>query len=230
MTAPAQTIQAARPAASSAEQSLARKTTSQSRLAEFTFKAELVAHLRAANSARGEAVAFILADPPWSFEFWSDKGKTVSSPDNLYPTAPLYEIKALAVPEIAADDSVLFLWATVPMLLQALEVMSAWGFRYVSNFCWAKDRAGTGYWNRNKHEQLLVGVKGEVPAPSQSSNWESLIEAPRAAHSQKPDVFHELIEAYFPALPKIERFARGKPRPGWSAWGNKALAEPEAAS
>jgi N6-adenosine-specific RNA methylase IME4 len=60
--------------------------------------------------------------------------------------------------------------------------------------------------------------------PSQSSNWESLIEAPVQEHSRKPDVFYELIEAYFPALPKIELFARAA-RPNWSRWGNEALAE-----
>jgi hypothetical protein len=63
-----------------------------------------------------------IADPPWSFEFWSEKGKTVSSP-------------------------------------------------YKSHFIWAKDRAGNGYWNRNKHELLLVGTRGDVPAPSQGGNW-----------------------------------------------------------
>ena len=31
-----------------------------------------------------------------------------------------------------------------------------------------------------------------------------------------------MIEAYFPALPKIELFACGKARPGWTAWGNES--------
>ena len=31
-----------------------------------------------------------------------------------------------------------------------------------------------------------------------------------------------MIEAYFPTLPKIELFARGKARPGWEAWGLEA--------
>ena len=30
-----------------------------------------------------------------------------------------------------------------------------------------------------------------------------------------------MIERLYPALPKIELFARGKPRPGWCAWGNE---------
>ena len=66
----------------------------------------------------------------------------------------------------AADDCVLFMWATVPHLAVAIDVMRVRGFRYVSNYVWGKDKIGTGYWNRNKHEHLLIGVKGNIPAPA----------------------------------------------------------------
>jgi N6-adenosine-specific RNA methylase IME4 len=164
----------------------------------------------------------ILADPEWRFEFWSPKGLASSSADNHYPTSELEEIKQRNVASIAADDCVLWLWATVPMLPEALAVMAAWGFTYKSSFAWGKDRAGTGYWNRNKHELLLVGTCGKVPAPADGDQWESLIMAPRGAHSAKPEKFHELIEAYYPNLPKIELNRRGPVRAGWDAWGNEA--------
>jgi N6-adenosine-specific RNA methylase IME4 len=45
-----------------------------------------------------------------------------------------------------------------------------------------------------------------------------VIEAPRGAHSEKPAIFYELIEHYFPNLPKIELNAR-KRRKGWDSWG-----------
>ena len=32
---------------------------------------------------------------------------------------------------------------------------------------------------------------------------------------------YEMIEQYFPNVPKIELNCRGKPRPGWDAWGNE---------
>jgi N6-adenosine-specific RNA methylase IME4 len=118
--------------------------------------------------------------------------------DNHYPTSELEEIKALPVASITARDCVLFLWATVPMLPQALEVMTAWGFTYKSSFGWAKNHMGTGYWNRNKHELLLIGTRGHVPAPAMGTQAASLIEAPVGRHSEKPAVFHEIIERYFP--------------------------------
>ncbi|TAI59991.1 hypothetical protein CWO89_43180 [Bradyrhizobium sp. Leo170] len=164
----------------------------------------------------------IYADPEWRFETWSEAGLINSSADMHYPTSPLETIKARDVPSIAADDSVLFLCATPPMLPQALEVMAAWGFGYVSNAVWIKDRTGTGYWFRFRHEHLLVGVRGKVPCPAPGLQWDSVIEQPRGEHSAKPEAFCELIEAYFPNLPKIELNRRGPARPGWAAWGNEA--------
>ena len=139
------------------------------------------------------------------------------SADNHYPTSPTEIIAGRPVASVAADDCVLFLWATVPMLPQALRVMAAWGFEYKTNFIWTKDRIGTVYWNRNKHEHLLVGVRGKPPAPAPGTQWESVLHAPVGGHSAKPQLFLELIEGYFPMLPKIELNRRGRapaPAPG----------------
>lgn len=164
----------------------------------------------------------ILADPEWRFEPWSRETGLDRSPDNHYPTSCLDVIKARDVPSIAADHAVLFLWATVPMLPHALVVMAAWGFDYVSHQVWRKDRIGTGYWFRNQHELVLVGTRGDVPAPAPGQNVASVFDAPLGAHSAKPEAVHELIERWYPTLPKIELNRRGPPRPGWDAWGNEA--------
>lgn len=171
-----------------------------------------------------EKFGVILADPEWKWEAWSEKGLDNTSADNHYPTSDLDTIKARDVARIAADDCALFLWATVPMLPQALDVMLAWGFRYVSNFVWVKDRAGTGYWSRNQHELLLIGTRGEIPAPLEGTQWPSVINAPRGKHSAKPVAAYELIEHYYPTLPKVELNARAA-RVGWARWGNEAPAE-----
>jgi N6-adenosine-specific RNA methylase IME4 len=163
----------------------------------------------------------ILADPEWRFETWSPRGLDASSADNHYPTSPLADIKKRDVASIAADDSVLFLWATVPMLPRAIEVLSAWGFAYKSSFVWVKDRAGTGYWNRNKHEILLVGTRGGIPAPAAGEQWDSAIEAPVGRHSEKPEIVYRLIESYFPTVPRIELNAR-QARAGWERWGKES--------
>lgn len=53
------------------------------------------------------------------------------------------------------DNAVLYLWATAPKLLEALEVMRAWGFKYKTQAVWDKSWVGMGYWFRGQHEILL---------------------------------------------------------------------------
>jgi N6-adenosine-specific RNA methylase IME4 len=166
----------------------------------------------------------IFADPEWRFEPWSRLTGMDRAADNHYPTSCTEVIAARDVPSIAADDCVLFLCGTAPMLPHALLVMAAWGFDYRTNFELHKDRIITGYWNRNRHEHLLVGVKGKIPAPALGAQWDSVIETAVGQHSEKPVRVLEMIEAYFPNLPKIELNRRGPARPGWDAWGNEAEA------
>jgi N6-adenosine-specific RNA methylase IME4 len=161
----------------------------------------------------------IVADPEWRWEPWSRETGMDRSADNHYPTSCLEVIKARDVPSISADDCVRFLWATGPMNPHALVVMGAWGFDYKSQYVWGKDKFGAGYWNREKHELLLIGTRGDIPCPAQGLQWESLVMAPRGEHSVKPECFLEMIEEYFPTLPKIELNRRGPPRPNWASWG-----------
>lgn len=141
--------------------------------------------------------------------------------ENHYPTMTLEEICALPVKDIAAQDSILYLWATAPKLAECLDVMRAWGFEYRTNFVWIKDKIGMGYHSRNQHELLLVGRRGEIPPPPVEARVSSVVYAPRTDHSAKPVEFYELIESFYPELQKIELFSRSQ-RDGWSAWGNQA--------
>jgi N6-adenosine-specific RNA methylase IME4 len=186
----------------------------------------------------------IYADPPWRWETWSRETGLDRAPEAHYDTMTVEEVMALDVPSICADDCVLFLWATSPLLLRAgRDVMeSAWRFTYKTSIYWPKNKAGTGYWVRGRHELLLIGTKGAIPAPLPGTQGDSVIEipdfveviehgdsmaieAPVARHSEKPAAFAELIERWFPdPVPKIELFRRGPARSGWTAWGNEAQA------
>lgn len=176
------------------------------------------------NALPEKRFGVILADPEWKHVPWSDQGM-LKAADNHYPTTPTDDICARPVAEIAADDCVLFLWGTVPMLPDALRVMAAWGFTYRSHVMWRKvypgKQQGMGYWFRINHELLLVGTRGKIPCPAPGDNWGSVIDAPTRGHSVKPEWQYELIEAYFPNLPKIELNARRR-RDGWDSWGLEA--------
>jgi len=165
----------------------------------------------------------IYADPPWRFQPYSEVTGMSRAAANHYPVMDLAAIKALRVP--AAIDCVLFLWATMPMLPQACSVLGEWGFQYKSGFVWIKDRIGTGYWARNRHELLLIGTRGNVPAPAQGTQYDSVIEAAVGKHSAKPVVARKMIEVMYPTLPRIELFARERVE-GWDAWGDEVLSGP----
>lgn len=177
------------------------------------------------NSFPKKRYGVVYDDNAWRFEPYSRETGMDRAPENHYPTMTLDEIKALPIGEIAADDCVRFSWATIPMLTQALEVMAAHGFEYKSHYVWVKDKVGPGYWIREKHELLLIGTRGSIPCPAPGTQHDSALILPRGRHSEKPDFFLEMIETWYPNLPKIELNRRGPARPGWDAWGNEAVSE-----
>jgi N6-adenosine-specific RNA methylase IME4 len=157
----------------------------------------------------------ILADPPWQYEHAISENRAI---ENHYNTMNIEEIASLPVSEICTKTAVLFLWVTNPKLQEGLYVMNQWGFTYRTCMVWVKDRIGTGYWVRSKHELLLIGIKGEMPCPEESLRPSSVIESKRRSHSEKPDELYEIIETMYPTLKKIELFAR-KIRKNWKTWG-----------
>jgi N6-adenosine-specific RNA methylase IME4 len=167
----------------------------------------------------------IYADPPWRFEPWSRETGMDRAADNHYGTMTTEDIKALRIP--AAKDCVLFLWVTVPMLPQGLAVVSAWGFTYKSAYFWFKPGPGHGYWSqRDQVEVLLVGTRGNVPAPAPGTQPPQLITAPRGQHSAKPVAFGEAIERLYRSVRRLEMFARSA-REGWDVWGAEVVGRRE---
>lgn len=161
----------------------------------------------------------IYADPPWRFEPYSRETGLSCAADNHYPTMTLAKIKAIEPP--SAKDCALFLWATVPMLPDALDTMAAWGFKYKSHWVWIKQKDGTGYWSRNRHELLLIGTRGSIPAPSPGTQPPSALSYNTTRHSAKPHEFRGLIDRFYPNVPKLEMFARGEAPRGWHFHGNE---------
>jgi len=153
----------------------------------------------------------VIADPPWQYYF-----PLRGAPDAHYPTMKKEDILELEVP--VADDSILFLWATNPHLENALDVVSEWGFIYKTNLVWVKDKIGTGYYVRGKHELLLIATKGKIPPPIEENRFPSVLYAPRKEHSTKPDEVYNYIEVMYPNRRYLELFARN-PREGWTSWG-----------
>lgn len=165
----------------------------------------------------------IYADPPWSY---NDKMSGHSfSLDHEYETQSKDWIAKLPVGGVADANCALFLWAVSPQLPEALEVMKAWGFSYVTvAFVWnkktkhGKNVSNLGRWTMGNVEVCLLGRKGKPQRICK--NVKQLVEAERTIHSKKPEEVRARIVELMGDIPRIELFARQKVE-GWDAWGNE---------
>lgn len=167
----------------------------------------------------------IYADPPWLYkDALGGKSQRGATP---YPCMTQSELKSLPVHNLAAKDCVLFLWATMPMLQEALDTIKAWGFKYKTcAFCWVKQNpkskgifAGLGRWVQGNAELCLLATKGHPKRVSKSVK--QIVLAPRGRHSEKPaEVRERIIELMGGGGERIELFARQYPD-GWDVWGNE---------
>lgn len=174
----------------------------------------------------------ILADPPWHFRNYSadepgmihDRSRGAN---RYYPTMTTPDICALPVLGMANDNAVLFMWACWPLLPDALQVITAWGFEYKSlAWVWIKANrsglgffTGMGYYTRANSEPCLLATRGNLTKPA-NRGIQALIYSAVMEHSKKPVDQYRKIEALYPGKRYLELFARRK-REGWASWGNE---------
>lgn len=174
-----------------------------------------------------DKVSTILADPPWRFQNRTGKMAPEHKRLNRYPTLSLEEIKEIPVHIAANKDSHLYLWVPNALLIEGLEVMEAWGFKYKSNLIWHKvrkdggpDGRGVGFYFRNTTEIILFGIRGSMRTLQPGRSQVNIIRTQKQEHSRKPDELYNIIESCSPG-PYLELFARGA-RKDWVVFGNQA--------
>lgn len=166
----------------------------------------------------GKTYSTILMDPPWTYN-----NRAKGSADRKYDLMSLNDLKTLNIQKLAKNDCVLFMWATFPLLPEAIELIKSYNFTYKSGLSWhkktskGKDYFGNGYIFRSAAELLLVAYKGH-PKPKNKSTRNSL-EAVCTGHSIKPQQSYKLIENLFDG-PYVELFSRLN-RKGWDCIGNE---------
>lgn len=163
----------------------------------------------------------IYADPPW-MEHGS--GKVQRGADRHYPLMKTKDIAALPVKELADPEGChLYLWTTNNFLPDALKVVKAWGFEYVTIITWMKDRQGLGQYYRGITEHCIFArTKNKLPYKLLDGKRQQGVSGfvePKGRHSQKPETMRQMIEKVSYG-PRIELFARER-HEGWDAWGNE---------
>ncbi len=165
-----------------------------------------------------------MADPPWTYRDKALAGNRGAG--CKYKLMTHQELCALPVADMAAEDACLFMWATMPKLDEAFEVIKAWGFEYKTcAFTWIKRNKvadslfwGMGRWTRANPELCLLATKGSPTRASAAVH--SVIESKIERHSKKPDEVRKRIIQLCGDLPRIELFARERAE-GWDAFGNE---------
>ena len=164
--------------------------------------------------------SIIYIDPPWSYKDKSCQGAA----EKQYKTLSIDDLCRLPINDICADDCIMFLWATYPLLPEALQFIKSHNFTYKSiGFQWIKTNPksgtpfyGLGRWTRGNTEPCLIATKGKPKRVSNSVF--QLIQSPIGKHSKKPDVARDKIVQLIGDLPRIELFARQRTE-GWDAIG-----------
>lgn len=168
----------------------------------------------------------ILVDPPWRFLNRTGKVGPEHKRLHRYETMPFEEIAKLPIEKLALPQSHLYLWSPNALLLEALNIMKAWGFVYKTNIVWYKvrkdggpDGRGVGFYFRNVTELLLFGVKGKLRTFQPGRTQVNIVITQKREHSRKPDEVYDIIQKCSPG-PYLELFARQRVN-GWTQWGNE---------
>lgn len=168
----------------------------------------------------------LYADPPWDYKGQTQHSGTQSSntggASSHYSTITLNDLKTLNITQIAADNSLLFMWTSSPHLPQAIQLAESWKFKYATiAFIWHKEKTNPGFYTMSQCEICLVFKKGKIPQPRGKRNIRQFISEKRIAHSAKPVEIRQRIASMFPDQSKIELFARNTDS-SWDSWGKEA--------
>jgi N6-adenosine-specific RNA methylase IME4 len=181
-------------------------------------------HMRPADLPEGK-FRVLYADPPWHY----GNSGVISESDNYgraarhYPSMTIAELSAMAVKSHVADNAVLFLWVTSPLLAECWPVIAAWGFTYKASIVWDKVAHNFGSYVSVRHEFLLICTRGSCLPDHPTPMPDSVVSVPRSEkHSEKPAEFRALIDRLYDgdARAKLELFAR-EGVDGWTTWGNE---------
>jgi len=177
----------------------------------------------------------IYADPPWSYNsrMALGKGAKRSSSEDYYDVMTIDDICNLPVKDITDANSILFMWVTMPKIIEANKVIESWGFEYKTcAFTWVKrnkifsqkryeergidDFMGQGRWTRGNSELCLLATKGSLKRLS--AKVRQIVHTPIQEHSRKPNEVRDRIIELVGDLPRIELFARQEVK-GWDSLG-----------
>jgi len=161
----------------------------------------------------------IVIDPPWPMEKIQRDSVPGEIQDSMeYPIMSEEELEAVQIP--AAGDCHLFLWTTHKFLPMALRLCEAWGFRYVCTFVWHKPGGFQPIGLPQYNCEFVLYCRKGSPKFHTTKAFFTCFEAPRGAHSEKPEAFYDTVKRVTRGK-RIDMFNR-REIPGFDTWGNES--------
>lgn len=191
----------------------------------------------------------IILDPPWWYADQKKVRKDTKEPTrgigacHHYSLMKTAELATLPLESVMADRCHVYLWATCPLLPDAIRLLEAWHLKWATvAFVWLKANPvqfeklqremifgidhlfffGPGYYTGSNVEIVLLGTRGQPFHFDKGRKASQIVLEPRLGHSEKPDEVQHRIKWMYPgAAPRLEIFAR-RQLEGWTCIGNEA--------
>lgn len=160
----------------------------------------------------------IVIDPPWAME----KIERDVRPNQTgfdYPTMSEQELAALDIP--ADEHCHMWLWTTHKFFPMALRLLEAWGFKYVCTFVWHKPGGFQPIGLPQFNCEFAIYARKGTPQFVDTKAFNVCFDAPRGAHSEKPDAFYDVVRRVTGGR-RLDMFNR-RAIDGFSTWGNEAV-------
>ena len=187
------------------------------RRAEIVEKLESVAAIEA--KATSGLFDVIVLDPPWPMQK-IERDVRPNQSEFDYPTMSESELEGLEIP--CADDCHVWVWTTHKFLPMALRLIEAWGMKYVCTFVWHKPGGFQPIGLPQYNAEFAIYARKGTPVFIDTKAFPTCFEAPRGAHSEKPQAFYDMVRRVT-AGRRLDMFNR-RAIDGFEVWGKESEA------
>ncbi len=159
----------------------------------------------------------IVIDPPWPM-VKIERDVAPNQVDFDYPTMDEKELTEIKVP--CADNCHVWLWTTHKHLPMAFRLLEAWGLKYVCTFVWHKAGGFQPFGLPQYNCEFAIYARRGTPSFLDLKNFMVCFDAPRGAHSEKPEAFYDVLRRVTGGR-RLDMFNR-RQIVGFEGWGNEA--------
>jgi N6-adenosine-specific RNA methylase IME4 len=132
----------------------------------------------------------LVIDPPWPMQkIERDERPNQSGFD--YPTMTEAELATYPIP--CAEDCHVWLWTTHKFLPMAFRLLEEWGLKYVCTFVWHKPGGFQPIGLPQYNCEFALYARRGSPQFIDTKALPTCFQAPRGAHSEKPEAFYEMV-------------------------------------